>query len=281
MKIKFLTFLMISGLSLAMIGCDTTTSVVSPEKPAAIPKQPTKSPKESESVTKDTQPTKTETVKKPQTVGGKQQMATTKTASPKPAQPTKKRTPTPQPTVQKETPTKKKPKVKTEQTAATPKPPSPPEPQVGTLSPTPDQSKKVPPLMIRKEDEPRPEPSVPAPKLEKTEIIPELNVIYFEYDKSRIQDQFKADLQENFEWIKKNPDVKIQLEGHADERGTNEYNLALGDRRGNSILDYLIALGANPEQFSVISFGEERPAMLNCSDEHCYVNNRRVEFTRL
>jgi len=82
------------------------------------------------------------------------------------------------------------------------------------------------------------------------------------------------------EWIAENPDVQIQLEGHCDERGTNEYNLALGERRAKAVFDYLISLGASPSQFSLVSFGEERPADQG-SNEVAWRKNRRVEFTRL
>ncbi|MBF0289513.1 MAG: peptidoglycan-associated lipoprotein Pal [SAR324 cluster bacterium] len=119
-------------------------------------------------------------------------------------------------------------------------------------------------------EEPEPEP----------EKIYELQTVYFKFDNSDIQDQFKQIIEENYEWLKDNPEVKIQLEGHADERGTNEYNLALGERRGKSVLNYLIALGADPEQFTIISFGEERPVEPGHS-EMSWAQNRRVVFTRL
>lgn len=108
----------------------------------------------------------------------------------------------------------------------------------------------------------------------------ELKTVYFDFDESNIKDQFRDDLRANFNWIQTNPNVTIQLEGHADERGTNEYNLALGERRAKSVLNFLIALGANPEQFRIISFGEERPAVPQ-STEEAYSKNRRVVFTRL
>ena len=82
------------------------------------------------------------------------------------------------------------------------------------------------------------------------------------------------------EWIAENPDVQVQLEGHCDERGTNEYNLALGERRAKAVFDYLVSLGASPSQFSLVSFGEERP-VASGSNESAWKQNRRVEFTRL
>ena len=70
------------------------------------------------------------------------------------------------------------------------------------------------------------------------------------------------------------------MEGHCDERGTNEYNLALGERRAKAVFEYLVKLGANPSQFTMVSFGEERP-VASGSNEVDWAKNRRVEFTRL
>lgn len=83
----------------------------------------------------------------------------------------------------------------------------------------------------------------------------------------------------------KKPLVKIidrtnERQESEDERGTNEFNLALGERRGYSVLKFLVAMGANPSQFSIISYGEERPAMIDCKDEQYFEKNRRVEFVR-
>lgn len=75
-----------------------------------------------------------------------------------------------------------------------------------------------------------------------------------------------------------NPDLNIVVEGHADERGTDDYNLALGERRANSAREYLIAQGVDPLRIEVVSFGEERPVE-TCSDESCWSQNRRVVTT--
>ncbi len=121
---------------------------------------------------------------------------------------------------------------------------------------------------------------ISAPPEESDVAIYDLEMVYFAYDKSIITTAFGEALQKNYEWIAENPDVQIQLEGHCDERGTNEYNLALGERRAKAVLDYLISLGASPSQFSLVSFGEERPADQG-SNEVAWRKNRRVEFTRL
>ena len=121
---------------------------------------------------------------------------------------------------------------------------------------------------------------ISAPPEESDEAIYDLEMVYFAYDKSIITTAFGEALQKNYEWIAENPDVQIQLEGHCDERGTNEYNLALGERRAKAVFDYLVSLGASPSQFSLVSFGEERPADEG-SNEVAWRKNRRVEFTRL
>lgn len=121
---------------------------------------------------------------------------------------------------------------------------------------------------------------ISAPPEESDVAIYDLEMVYFAYDKSIITTAFGEVLQKNYEWIAENPDVQIQLEGHCDERGTNEYNLALGERRAKAVFDYLISLGASPSQYSLVSFGEERPADQG-SNEVAWRKNRRVEFTRL
>jgi len=121
---------------------------------------------------------------------------------------------------------------------------------------------------------------ISAPPEESDATIYDMEMVYFAYDKSVITTAFADVIQKNYEWIEENPDLQIQLEGHCDERGTNEYNLALGERRAKAVFDYLVSLGASPSQFSLVSFGEERPADEG-SNEVAWRKNRRVEFTRL
>ncbi|MEK6692484.1 MAG: peptidoglycan-associated lipoprotein Pal, partial [Nitrospirota bacterium] len=104
--------------------------------------------------------------------------------------------------------------------------------------------------------------------------------IYFDYDKYNIRDDVKAILEKNAAWLKKNPGVKIQVEGHCDERGSNEYNLALGDRRARSARDYLVLLGVDPKRVSTISFGEEKPLDPGHNEE-AWTKNRRGHFVIL
>ena len=122
---------------------------------------------------------------------------------------------------------------------------------------------------------------LPAPAETVSDKIQGLNVVYFDFDQSSIRSEFETQLIDNFRWLQQNPGIKIQLEGHCDERGTNEYNLALGERRARAVLSYMIdRLGANPDRFTIVSFGEERPAQMGKSEESWSLN-RRVEFTRL
>ena len=100
--------------------------------------------------------------------------------------------------------------------------------------------------------------------------------VYFDFDKYSIREDAAEALKKDAQWLKNNPDTRIQIEGHADERGSNEYNLALGDRRAKSIRNYLEDLGVtNP--MSTISYGEEKPVCTE-SNESCWSKNRRAEF---
>ena len=104
-----------------------------------------------------------------------------------------------------------------------------------------------------------------------------LQDIHFAYDRSEIRQEDRAALQRMAEFLRAYPQAVVQIEGHCDERGTIEYNIALGDRRAHSALDYLAALGAARERFSTISYGKERPLCTEPS-EPCWSRNRRAHF---
>lgn len=104
-----------------------------------------------------------------------------------------------------------------------------------------------------------------------------LETIHFEYDKSNISSGAKKTLQGNADWIKKNTKYKVQIEGHCDNRGTIEYNLALGERRANAVKAYLVSLGVSADRLSTISYGKERPIATGDSEAD-YVKNRRANF---
>lgn len=105
----------------------------------------------------------------------------------------------------------------------------------------------------------------------------EFQTIYFDFDKYNLKPQAKQGLQYNYEVMKENPDISVLIEGHCDERGTVEYNLALGERRARSAMDYLINLGISPARLSIISYGKERPAVMGHNEE-AWAKNRRCEF---
>ena len=104
-----------------------------------------------------------------------------------------------------------------------------------------------------------------------------LSTIYFAFDDQSLSEQAKKTLIENAAWLMNNSQKTISIEGHCDERGTEEYNIALGERRANSAKKYLVSLGVNPDQLSTISYGEERPADPG-HDENAWAKNRRVDF---
>jgi peptidoglycan-associated lipoprotein len=102
--------------------------------------------------------------------------------------------------------------------------------------------------------------------------------VYFDYDKSAIRQSEHAALAEAAKRLKENRKRKVLLEGHCDERGTANYNLALGERRARAAKKYLIDLGVTESQLQMVSYGKERPVCTQ-PDESCYQRNRRVHFT--
>jgi len=102
--------------------------------------------------------------------------------------------------------------------------------------------------------------------------------VFFAFDSSDLDDEARATVQKLAAWMNENPAVTLTIEGYCDERGTREYNLALGERRANAARDYLVALGINPSRLSTISFGKERPAVMG-SNEYAWAQNRRDFFS--
>ena len=98
--------------------------------------------------------------------------------------------------------------------------------------------------------------------------------VFFGFDKYSLTAEARATLEKQAAWLNKYPAVTVALEGHADERGTREYNLGLGERRANSVKDYLVALGIAPNRLKTISYGKERPVALG-SNEAAWAQNRR------
>jgi peptidoglycan-associated lipoprotein len=128
-----------------------------------------------------------------------------------------------------------------------------------------------------------------SPEAEKHEMKPEgpteksgtmaeeLKPIYFDFDKSFIRDDAKVVMKGNVEWLKANPKAKIRIEGNCDERGTKEYNQALGQRRAISAKKYLTTMGISAHRISLISYGKEKPLCTE-STEECWQKNRRDAF---
>ncbi len=105
----------------------------------------------------------------------------------------------------------------------------------------------------------------------------ELKPVYFAYDSSELSQASLRTLQANYDWLAAHSQLKLVIEGHCDERGTIEYNLALGGSRANTVRDYLAGLGLAMGRMRVISYGEERPAERG-QGEAAWVKNRRAEF---
>jgi peptidoglycan-associated lipoprotein len=140
-----------------------------------------------------------------------------------------------------------------------------PEPVVDTTPPPPEP-----------EPEPTPEPTPPPPpdpNIWKREI----NDVFFDFDKYELRADARAILQTNARLFKDNSNWTLVLEGHADERGTEDYNLALGERRASMVLEYMTDLGVAASRIKTLSYGEERP-FTQGSTESAWAQNRRVHF---
>lgn len=157
------------------------------------------------------------------------------------------------------------------------------KPKTKPTPPPPPQVKEQP--KVEKVVEPAP---VKKPELTEEEIFMSksletinkekpLSMIYFDYDKYFIRDEAKPVLEANAVWLKKWRSTKILIEGHCDERGTEEYNLALGEKRSKSAADYLLSLGIPAERLKTISYGKSQPLDMG-HDETAWTKNRRAQF---
>ena len=159
-----------------------------------------------------------------------------------------------------------------------PPPPPPPEPPAAPAPPPPPPPPPAP--------RPAPPPA-PAPLTEdelfSRKSLDQLNSenplgdVAFDYDMAIVRDDQRGVLQKNADWMRRWSTTRISVEGHADQRGTNEYNLALGDRRARAVADYMASLGVAADRMVVVSKGKESPV---CSEEteSCYGRNRRGRF---
>ena len=159
--------------------------------------------------------------------------------------------------------------------------PQPPAPAPVTAPPPPTSPATPPP------PPPAPAPATPAPPSEdeifRNKTLDQLNAEkpladpFFALDSTDLSNEARALLQKDVDWMKKWTTTKVMVEGHADSRGTNEYNLALGERRADAVRDYLVSLGVAENRITIVSKGEEQPF---CSEETeaCWQQNRRGHF---
>jgi peptidoglycan-associated lipoprotein len=126
-------------------------------------------------------------------------------------------------------------------------------------------------------------PAAAAPSNVQSSVVPgsvqdfRVNVgdtVHFDYNAFGVTDEDKGVLQRQSTWLQRYPQVRVTVEGHCDERGTREYNLALGARRANAVKEYLVSLGVSSARLDTISYGKERPICTE-SDENCWAQNRR------
>ncbi len=110
--------------------------------------------------------------------------------------------------------------------------------------------------------------------------VPEMQTVFFGFDSFTLSERARETLKQNANWLKANESTRIQIEGHCDERGTTEYNLALGEKRANAARAFLVRLGVKSSRVSVISYGKERPDAMGHS-ESAWAKNRRATFIPL
>jgi peptidoglycan-associated lipoprotein len=160
-----------------------------------------------------------------------------------------------------------------------PAPPPPPAPApVATATPPPPPPPARPPVV----------PPTPTPAPTEAELFARMSLadlnrqgpladVFFTYDQADLSDAARTGLQKNADWMKKWTSTRVTVEGHADSRGTSEYNLSLGERRAAAVRDYIVSLGVPAARINIVSMGEEQP---QCTEETeaCWAKNRRGHF---
>jgi peptidoglycan-associated lipoprotein len=145
--------------------------------------------------------------------------------------------------------------------APEPPPPAPPPPPKPEVAPVVDEYARL--------------KAMTAEEIEKSGLLSE---VYFDFDKSDIRESDRATLTKNADALKRFDFLRVTVEGHCDERGTVEYNLALGERRAKAAYDYLVSLGVPADRLKTVSYGKEVPVCTE-SNEDCWQRNRRAHFT--
>jgi peptidoglycan-associated lipoprotein len=162
-----------------------------------------------------------------------------------------------------------------------------PKPQAAAVAPAPPP----PPPATTPAPPPPPPAAPPAPQpapptedeIFRNKTLDQLNAekpltdTFFAYDSTELSAEARAAIQKDVDWMKRWPSTKVMVEGHADSRGTNEYNLALGERRADAVRDYMVSLGMPADRITIVSKGEEQPF---CTEENeaCWQQNRRGHF---
>lgn len=161
-------------------------------------------------------------------------------------------------------------------------PPAPPAP-APTHAAAPPAPRPAPPAAAQQAVAPAPKPHYPDAKTRARidELLARIEDAYFDYNKSTLRPDaltaLSADSSELRDILKDYPDYKLTVEGHCDERGSDEYNMALGDRRAKAAKDYLVNVGIPTAQLNVVSYGKERPVCQD-HDENCWQKNRRIHI---
>ena len=148
------------------------------------------------------------------------------------------------------------------------------EPETDTTA---DTTEPEPATEVTTAAAPDPRDYTDARNFDNSESLLSKRVIYFDFDKSEVKSEYRSIVAAHAAYVSAHGSARVTLEGHADERGTREYNLGLGERRGNAISGLLSAAGAMGSQLDTVSYGEERP-VCRVSDENCWWQNRRVEI---
>ena len=165
--------------------------------------------------------------------------------------------------------------------------PPPPPPPVGTAAPA-TTPRPTPPPAVATERPAPPAPASPYPDAKTRaridQLLAKIEDAYFDYDKASLRPDamkaLQADSTELRDILKDYPDYKLTIEGHADERGSAEYNVALGDRRAGAAKEYLVQVGIPSTQLDVISYGKEKPVCQD-HDEACWQRNRRIHIVAM
>lgn len=147
---------------------------------------------------------------------------------------------------------------------------------LGSCAKKPPPAEKPTPPVVTEPEPPPPPPEIPEEVTEEELTQGDLQAIHFDFDKYDLRPGDREILNRNADMLRKYPAARIRIEGNCDERGTVEYNLALGEKRARAAKDYLVNLGINPDRISIITYGKERAD--RCHNDECWHKDRRDDF---